>query len=90
MTVYVWRDGKLVDKATGALMVAEYGPVTLPMMYGDLPAYTSPIDGRLIEGRRARRYDLESNNCVEAGDRPTKRLKNERFARKHGLERLLG
>lgn len=34
-----------------------------PMVRGDLPAYTSPIDGRLIEGRRARMEDLRRNNC---------------------------
>ena len=30
---------------------------------GDIPAYTSPIDGRLIDGRKARREDLKRNNC---------------------------
>ena len=34
-----------------------------PMVRGDLPSYTSPIDGRLIEGRRARMEDLRRNNC---------------------------
>lgn len=34
-----------------------------PMVRGDLPAYESPIDGRLIEGRRARMEDLRRNNC---------------------------
>lgn len=34
-----------------------------PMVRGDLPPYTSPIDGRLIEGRRARMEDLRRNNC---------------------------
>lgn len=90
MPVYVWREGRLVDKATGEPMVAEYGPVPLPMVHGDTPGYRSPIDGKWIEGRRARRYDLESNNCIEAGDVKPRNLKNERFARKHGLERLLG
>lgn len=34
-----------------------------PYVYGDIRPYASPIDGREIGGRRARRYDLESNNC---------------------------
>jgi hypothetical protein len=29
----------------------------------DLPGYESPIDGRWIEGRRARRDDLARSNC---------------------------
>ena len=91
MSTYVYDPAldRLVDKETGQPMVSEYGPVPLPMVYGDTPPYRSPIDGRWIEGRRARRYDLESNNCIEAGDRPVKKLRNERFARKHGLERML-
>ena len=37
----------------------------------DLPAYESPIDGRLIEGRAERRDDLKRHNCrpYEAGER---------------------
>jgi hypothetical protein len=90
VTIYVMGpQGRLVDKATGAPMVTEYGPIPLPAVRGDLPGYASPVDGRWIDGRRARRDDLERNDCVDAGDRPVKRLKNERFARKHGLERLL-
>ncbi len=29
----------------------------------DLPGYESPIDGRWIEGRKARREDLKRNRC---------------------------
>lgn len=32
---------------------------------GDTPDYTSPIDGRLISGRKQRREDLKRNHCVE-------------------------
>lgn len=32
---------------------------------GDTPDYTSPIDGRLVSGRKQRREDLRRNNCVE-------------------------
>lgn len=34
-----------------------------PMVRGDLPGYESPIDGRWIEGRRARKEDLRRSNC---------------------------
>jgi hypothetical protein len=92
MPVYVYRDGRMVDKATGAPMNdGPWQPAT-PMVYGDLPGYQSPIDGTWIEGRRARQYDLEKNNCVDqrevTGGAPRK-FKNPRFAKKWGLEHLL-
>lgn len=90
--VYDQAQGCMVDKDTGLPMLnqAERArPLQTPMTYGDTPGYRSPIDGRWIEGRRARKYDLESNGCIEAGDRPTKKLKNERFAAKHGLQHLM-
>jgi hypothetical protein len=34
-----------------------------PVVWDDLPAYESPIDGRVIEGRRQRRNDLARSNC---------------------------
>lgn len=44
-----------------------------PMVFGDLPAYESPIDGRCIDGRVARREDLARNNC-----RPWEGIEQER------------
>jgi putative FmdB family regulatory protein len=38
--------------------------ITAPMVVTDLPGYRSPVDGRWIEGKRARREDLARNNCV--------------------------
>lgn len=35
-----------------------------PMLATDLPGYQSPVDGRWVEGKRARREDLARNNCV--------------------------
>lgn len=42
-----------------------------PMVRGDLPGYESPIDGRWIEGRRARMEDLRRSGCrpYEAGEK---------------------
>lgn len=39
--------------------------ISAPMVIGDIPPYTSPIDGRIIESRSARREDLLRNGCVE-------------------------
>ena len=94
MAVYVYdkERGIMVDKATREPMVTgEWEPV-VPMTFGDFPGYRSPIDGSWVEGRRARQYDLEKNNCVDANDlmpSEPRRLKNEKFAKKHGVEHLL-
>jgi hypothetical protein len=85
----------MVDKVTGEPMLTaseRAAPPPVPAAFGDLQGYQSPIDGSWIEGRRARRYDMESNNCVDANDLPSPtngKLKNSRFAQKRGLEHLL-
>jgi len=95
MPKYVLRDGRLVDKDTGLPMLNQEErarPLQTPASYGDLPGYRSPIDGSWIEGRRARKYDLERNNCVDAGDFKSTtggKLKNAKFAAKHGVTHLL-
>lgn len=93
MPVFVYRDGRMVDKATGEPMNdpdAAWTPAA-PRVFGDIEAYASPIDGKPVDGRRARRYDLEKNNCVDANELRSgpPKLKNERFAKKHGLQNLL-
>lgn len=93
MATYVYdrERGIMVDKKTGEPMVSgEWKPAT-PRVFSDLPGYRSPIDGKWIEGRRARKYDLEKNNCVDANDLPSPggKLRNERFAEKRGLKHLL-
>ena len=86
--IYVYRGGRMVSKATGHPMNTDPDWVpTAPLVMPDTPGYESPIDGRWIEGRRARRYDLESNNCVEAGDRKPREFKNQRFIDKWKLDR---
>ena len=92
MPVFVFRGGQMVDKATGEPMLTpeeRAAPVPTPFTFGDLEGYQSPIDGSWIEGRRARRYDLESNNCIDANDfKRERKLKNKRFVEKHGLQKF--
>lgn len=90
---YVMRNGELVEKKTGAVVVLPRGPLQAPMVISDIPEYRSPIDGRIISGRADRREDLKRNNCVEAGDTAQSLTKgkrdvfrNARFAKKHGLK----
>ena len=47
--------------------------VEAPAVQTDLPGYQSPIDGRWIEGRRARTEDLKRNGC-----RPWEGMESER------------
>lgn len=90
MAVFVFRDGRMVNKDTGTPMNDPDALMATPQVWPDLPGYRSPIDGSWVEGRRARRYDLEKNNCVDANELSSPRkLKNARFAAKHGLEHLL-
>ena len=44
--------------------------VAAPMVRGDYPGYTSPVDGRWIEGRKAHREDLARHGCriLEPGE----------------------
>lgn len=95
MAKYVYDKDRdmMVDKETGLPMLNQAErerPLQAPQTYGDLPGYQSPIDGSWVEGRRARKYDMEKNNCVDANElsKPRK-LKNAKFAKKHGLEHML-
>lgn len=47
--------------------------VEAPAVHADLPGYQSPIDGRWVEGRRARTEDLKRSNC-----RPWEGMETER------------
>lgn len=66
-------------------------PLQAPRVFGDYHGFVSPVSGQWIEGRRARRYDMEKHDCVDAANDHNLggRLKNERFARKWGQERML-
>ena len=62
--------------------------LSAPIVAADLPGYASPVDGRWIEGKRARREDLARHNCVpyepSMKDDQARRLKaaNEAIDRK--------
>lgn len=93
--VYDAQRGEMVEKTTREPMLTpaeKAQELQSPRTHSDLPGYQSPIDGSWIEGRRARRYDMEKNNCVDANElgSPTGgKLRNKNFAKKHGLEHLL-
>ena len=58
--------------------------LAMPYVRGDLPAYKSPITGKPIEGRAARREDLARNNCRPVDPSEYKPVyKNYAFCQKH-------
>lgn len=65
---FVWCDAAFafVDPKTREPMpIPERDGPQCPQVIPDTPGYQSPVTGEWIEGRRARRYDLERHNCVE-------------------------
>ncbi len=85
MTVYVLRNGRCVNKATGEPMERLHG-ISAPRVLSDIAAYRSPLGDGVIEGRAARREHLKRNNCREVDPsefKPTYR--NPEFAAKRGL-----
>ena len=64
MGQYVWKSGQWLDRATGEPMRTP-DRLAMPMVISDIPEYRSPIDGRPITSRSARRDDLKRNGCVE-------------------------
>ena len=90
---FVVVNGVSVNKETGLPMLSEEErnrPLQVPRVFGDMEGYTSPIDGSWIEGRRARQYDLEKNDCVPHQDlkpydyKPAK-FKNKKFIKKRNI-----
>jgi hypothetical protein len=92
MTRFVRRNGLFVNAQTGEPLLTDEqrnAPLALPMIISDIPAYASPIDGRMITSRSERRDDLKRNNCVEfePSMSPTKgKYRNKAFCEKRGLK----
>ncbi len=90
MGIYVFRNGAFFDKYTGkAMIVPTREKLCAPTVISDIPAYRSPIDGKLITSRSQRREDLKANGCVEYEPSlsPTKgKFRNKQFCAKRGLQ----
>lgn len=93
--VYCKERGEMVDKDSGLPMLSQEErarELQVPRVFGDYPAYQSPVTGDWIEGKAARKEDLRKHGCVDpldAGPRKKPTFKNERFAKKYGVEHLL-
>lgn len=61
-------------------------PLPMPYVRGDLPPYVSPVTGKVIEGRTARREDLARSGCREVDRSEYKPVyKNYEFCQKRRL-----
>jgi hypothetical protein len=95
MTVYVYRDGRMVEKATGEPMNPgpHEGPFPCPRAIPDIEPFISPASGKIVSGRAAKRDDLRATGCVDARELPQResygKLTNKAFAKRRGLEHLL-
>lgn len=58
---YRFVDGEMVLVAMNGIPLYRE-PKETPAVFDDLPGYESPIDGRWVEGRKARREDLRRSN----------------------------
>ena len=90
MPTYVYRDGRMIDKATGEPMNSgsNGGPPPCPRIISDIEPYLSPVSGEYVSGRRAKRADLDRHNCVDAAEMPTPtggKIKSRRLQRKYNL-----
>lgn len=86
MPTYVRRNGVFVDKKTGEPMKLpkwQHNTFPTPQLIKQMPDYQSPIDGKAITSRTARKEDLKRNGCVpyEPSLSPTKgKVRNPRYA----------
>lgn len=86
MARYVWKDGDFVSRETGEPMQVTHSGVCKPYVMSDTPAYVSPVTGKTIDGRAARREEMKRENLVELPPRTTKRgVYSEKVAKKFNL-----
>jgi hypothetical protein len=69
---------------------ADEGSSDFPMVHGDIPAFVSPLDGTVVEGKRAYYEHMRKHNVVpfEKGDEVRKVQKENPQDRQALRERL--
>ena len=76
-TYYASKWQKVMDKASD---------LPMPYIRGDLPAYISPITGKPVEGRAARKEDLIRSGCREVDPSEHKPIyRNYEFCQRNRL-----
>lgn len=91
MAKYIFKDGHFRDPQTGEPMeIPKRDHLAVPQVIHDIEPYESPIDGKVISGRAARREDLKKHDCIPYDEikrqtAPEGKFKNKRFSEKWGL-----
>jgi hypothetical protein len=84
---YVQIDGQLIE------VDRDYAQprAEVPTVWGDLPGYESPVTGKWIEGRAARREDLARTGCrpYEGRDQEVKEAARHRAYAEQKFEQRL-
>lgn len=84
---WVWsrEENKLVEVA----LTYRAAPVSA-VIWNDLPAYESPIDGRPVEGRKQRREDLARTGCRpwEGREQEVKEAAKVQASHERGMDQL--
>lgn len=90
MTRYVWKTGQGFVSLSGEPMpMPERHEVCLPQLMRDIPEYRSPVgDHALITSRSHQREDLKRHDCVLAGPRKKRELRNPKYRAQRGLPPL--
>lgn len=81
------------DRTQNALVEVPIGyraAAIAPVIWNDLPAYESPIDGRPVEGRKQRREDLARTGCRpwEGREQEVKEAAKVQASHERGLDQL--
>jgi hypothetical protein len=72
MTVWVMRDGKLVNKATVEAAAADFRSIFPTPYVSPALSYESPVTGREITSWRARDADMKAAGACDPRDLPRK------------------
>lgn len=83
---FIQIDGELVE------VTPDYTPEPRgPFVMGEIPDYTSPVDGKVISGRAQRREDMRRNGCRpwEGRDQEVKEAQRQKQYQDQHLEQRL-
>jgi hypothetical protein len=92
VTTYRWTNQGFVERESGRPMQLPPFRSVLPRIVGDIEPYESPASGKWITSRSQQRDDLAAtgSRLVEPSESPTgMKLRNRRFAEKHGLLHMM-
>lgn len=67
-TTYVYRDGKVVDKATAAPLPSRSRSIHV---LSDISEFVSPVDKSVISSRSTLRAHNKRHNVIQAGNDPS-------------------